>query len=240
MANCPSCHSKIDIGSEFFGGLFTCPACRAVYFIGFDGTPESAAPPPVPSSFQSPSENSQAASAIDIPTGLPTLPDEANASIDYGNQNFSTPAQNQPSDFSLSGREQPDPCNLDAPTGFESPLQSQAQDYSNMGSTEPAVSYQEPTPFAPLQEVVEFANQEGTSSLVEYSVEIRGLDLASNVQAMKDLFTDSKLGLRWEDLKPKLKNGVLKLEKLNPAQAAVIAFRLRPMPVEMQWEQSLT
>jgi hypothetical protein len=240
LANCPSCHSKIDIGSEFFGGLFTCPSCRAVYFIGFDGTPESAAPPPVPASFQPPSENSQSASAIEVPTGLPSLPDEADSPHDYGNQNFSTPVQNQPADFSASAGEQANPYNLNAPTGFEPAQQNQAQDYSNMGSTEPAVSYQEPAPFAPLQDVVEFANQEGTSSLVEYSVEIRGLDLASNVQAMKDLFTDSKLGLRWEDLKPKLKNGVLKLEKLNPAQAAVIAFRLRPIPVEMQWEQSLT
>lgn len=42
MAQCPNCHSQIEIGSEYFGGLFTCPQCQSVYFISFDGVPEGA------------------------------------------------------------------------------------------------------------------------------------------------------------------------------------------------------
>lgn len=40
MASCPKCFSEIEISSQFFGGLFTCPKCQSVYFIGFDGAPE--------------------------------------------------------------------------------------------------------------------------------------------------------------------------------------------------------
>ena len=40
MAECPQCHSSIQISEQSFGTLFTCPACSAVYFVGWDGVPE--------------------------------------------------------------------------------------------------------------------------------------------------------------------------------------------------------
>lgn len=219
MAHCPSCHSQIEIGSEFFGGLFTCPACRAVYFISFDGTPESASPSserPVLENPLDPSLYQVAQNDLDLEMNpvpdFPLGPTSAEIRLEEAHQ------PNQSTDYGLS---------------------QEGQEVMS-GSSEVEISETRPTSsFSPLQDVVDFANQEGTSSLVQYSVEIRGLDLVSNVQAVKDLFTDSKLGLSWEDLKPKLKNGVLKIEKLNPAQAVVIAFRLRPISVEMKWEQSI-
>lgn len=37
---CPSCHKEVDVKAKDVGALFTCPQCRSVYFINFDGTPE--------------------------------------------------------------------------------------------------------------------------------------------------------------------------------------------------------
>lgn len=37
---CPSCHKEVDVKDKDVGALFTCPQCRSVYFINFDGTPE--------------------------------------------------------------------------------------------------------------------------------------------------------------------------------------------------------
>lgn len=37
---CPSCHKEVDVKDKDVGALFTCPLCRNVYFINFDGTPE--------------------------------------------------------------------------------------------------------------------------------------------------------------------------------------------------------
>lgn len=38
---CPSCHQNIEVLEANFGSLFTCSSCSAVYFINFDGDPES-------------------------------------------------------------------------------------------------------------------------------------------------------------------------------------------------------
>lgn len=37
---CPSCHKDVTLQEKDIGALFTCPECRSVYFINFDGTPE--------------------------------------------------------------------------------------------------------------------------------------------------------------------------------------------------------
>ena len=56
MAECPQCHSSIDIPEQNFGTLFTCPLCFAVYFVGWEGIPESPSTEVVlsPSSSQPP------------------------------------------------------------------------------------------------------------------------------------------------------------------------------------------
>ncbi len=41
MADCPQCRAQIEIPEQNFGTLFTCPLCQAVYFVGWEGIPES-------------------------------------------------------------------------------------------------------------------------------------------------------------------------------------------------------
>jgi hypothetical protein len=52
LAICPKCQSEIEIQQQFFGGLFTCPKCQAVYFTNFDGIPEGSSAEPSVSTNQ--------------------------------------------------------------------------------------------------------------------------------------------------------------------------------------------
>ncbi len=221
MAVCPSCHAQIEIGSEFFGGLFTCPSCSAVYFIGFDGVPE----------------NAQASAHIGEAQN-----NEEQASESYQlDPNPEPPADYQPipyENFSLSN----DLQNL----GSASETQSNASTES-IKPVEQSFSYQptmnEPQVIrpgqSPLQDVIDFANSEGNATLATYSLEIHGLESRENINSFKEVLTDSKLQLSFDQIKSQIKNGVLRLEKLNGAQAAVIAFRLRPLALKMKWKQNI-
>jgi hypothetical protein len=40
LANCPVCQSEIEITSQHYGTLFTCPKCSAVFFVDWSGQPE--------------------------------------------------------------------------------------------------------------------------------------------------------------------------------------------------------
>lgn len=179
MAICPSCLAQIEIKSEFFGGLFTCSKCESVYFIGFDGEPETATA-------------SQSAAPQAPVVEEPYTP----------------------------------PMDLPPLVSYEAAPESPSYD-------------QAPAPFSPLQDVVDFANSESSGSLATYSLEVSGLDSQQNMRALKEVLIDSKIQINFDEVKSQIKNGTLRLEKLNSAQAAVIAFRLRPLPLKMKWEQSL-
>ena len=226
MAVCPSCKAQIEISSEFFGGLFTCPLCKAVYFIGFDGTPEGFTPPPPltepPANDFQPSngfENYQQAS--------PSF-DQAGGGTDY--QMPETPS------LQVDSPQVSDQPQFD----INAPLQPLDNDLSAGHSIPEDVPTSQPTgggSLNPLQDVVDFANKEEAKSLATYTVTISGLDFSQNLQIFKEVLLDSKLDIHYDQIRSKIKNGTIRLEKLDPSQAAVLAFRLRPYPIGMKWEQ---
>ena len=228
MAICPSCQAQIEIGSGFYGGLFTCPNCRAVYFIGFDGTPEgvqaTAQPQNQPTADYSPQPGApqpySQEPVPEIPLDLPRVPpgyDGISSPMDHSSQaanHYNAPLGNDINDAMAPMMSSPDTYNTP----------------QNEPTTQPN--------FSPLQDVVDFANSDSTASLATYAVEITGLDSVQNIQAFKEVLSDSKLQMSFEQYKPRIKNGLLRIERLTAAQAAVIAFRLRPLPLQMKWEQS--
>ena len=155
MASCPKCFSEIEISSQFFGGLFTCPKCQAVYFIGFDGAPEA-----------SPQSEYEPVIPIDIPT---------------------TP---------MSAEEN-------------------------------------------LQDIIQYANTDMGSSPLTFQVTIEGLDLLQNINELKEILEDSKLQMSFLELKKKISNGKLLIEKIQPAKAAILVQRLRALDLKMHWEQKI-
>ncbi len=227
MAVCPSCPAQIEVGSEFFGGLFTCPSCRAVYFIGFDGVPENAQvsadsgeaqnnEQQVSESYQLDSNPEPSANFQPIPYENFSLPkDSQNPESDYERQPDSSAESFKPADQSFSNQQ----VDSYEPTMNEPQVIRPGQ--------------------SPLQDVIDFANSEGNASLATYSLEIYGLESRENIDSFKEVLTDSKLQLNFDRIKSQIKNGVLRLEKLNGAQAAVIAFRLRPLALKMKWKQNI-
>lgn len=175
MASCPKCLSNIEISSQFFGGLFTCPQCQAVYFIGFDGVPEGN----IGSEPQS----------YENPQPMEPLP---------------------PQEFYQSPIEQP-------------PIES-------------------PTPMTAeqsFQDVVQYGNTDMTSSPLTFQVTIEGLDILQNINELKEIFADAKLQMNFQELRQKITNGKLLIEKIQPAKAAILVQRLRALDLKMHWEQKV-
>ncbi len=44
MASCPVCQAEIEITSQHYGTLYTCPSCNAVFFVDWAGDPEKSMP----------------------------------------------------------------------------------------------------------------------------------------------------------------------------------------------------
>ena len=210
MSECPSCHSQIEIRPEFFGGLFTCPRCQSMYFISFDGVPESqdlrsAAPPEV----------SQAPS---FPSG-PDLDSGAEVRFPESEDAFN-------------------PEVLSEPETSWAPVSTPLEPLEN-----PPVETQDPpsatTGMNPLAEIADFGNQEVVKSALTYRLTIKGLDFVPHIEQLRDVLSDSKLGLKFDELKHKIRNGRLQIDRLEASQAAVLAQRLRTLPLEMTWEQKI-
>ena len=210
MASCPKCLASIDIPSQFFGGLFTCPKCQGVYFLGFDGTPEQTAPhEPPPQRFEPP---------VESPVSEPT-PYQQQESVQYevqaevGDQNFQHQVNDQPQNqFEISSEPREVP-------NYDQPLQQE--------------------PVMNLDVVVRYANTDATSSPLSFKVCIQGLDLVQNINELKEVLSDSKLQIKFEDLRKSIQNGQLIIDKIQPAKAAILAQRLRALDLKMIWEQKI-
>ncbi|MFN8792328.1 MAG: hypothetical protein ACK5Y2_12815 [Bdellovibrionales bacterium] len=102
---------------------------------------------------------------------------------------------------------------------------------------------QDPSPVVsglnPLAEIADFGNREVVKSALTYRLTIKGLDFVPHLEQLRDILSDSKLGLKFDDLKSKIRNGRLQIDRLEASQAAVLAQRLRTLPLEMTWEQKI-
>lgn len=167
MASCPKCFSEIEISSQFFGGLFTCPKCQSVYFIGFDGVPE--------------------ASTQSVGEPIPDISQEL--------------------------------------------------------SYEPVIPIEiPPSPMSAeqnIQDIIQYANTDMSSSPLTFQVTIEGLDLLQNINELKEVFADPKLQLSFQELRKKISNGKLFIERIQPAKAAILVQRLRALDLKMHWEQKV-
>ncbi len=106
MADCPKCHSSLEIPEQNFGTLFTCPACQAVYFVGWDGVPEQ--PQESAETFQ-PQENSFQAEPF---------PREG-PSEGQGDAVMAPPSWDQPLDLATEAISIPSAIHLDATPDFK-------------------------------------------------------------------------------------------------------------------------
>lgn len=89
-----------------------------------------------------------------------------------------------------------------------------------------------------MQEIQDFANSDesalGQGALL-YDIRIQGIDTKELRGEILEQLNDSRLGLDLENLK--IDQGTLLLKSLNPVVVSVIAQRLKPLPIVLDWRQ---
>ncbi len=89
-----------------------------------------------------------------------------------------------------------------------------------------------------MQEIQDFANSD-ESALEQgpllYDLRIQGIDTRELRGEILEYLNDSRLGLDLENLK--IDQGTLIVKSLNPVVVSVIAQRLKPLPIVLDWRQ---
>jgi len=121
VAVCPVCQSEIEITSQHYGTLYTCPSCRGVFFVDWGGQPEAATPTETPSFSDVPVyENAENSESLE--NDFSPAP------------HFETPAQPEENESGSYNIAQ-EPVNLDTPD------LSDIADFGNADITQSAFNY---------------------------------------------------------------------------------------------------
>ncbi len=246
---CPNCQNHVLITEAQYGALFTCPQCQAVYFVGFDGTPQFEA--------ASDSLNSQ---PLDLSQGEV----DSNGPDAFGINSILNP---QPADafgqsFQVSmpaGQVDPNASGFTAQDFLNNPRGSsdsvrQNTSQQTLGQIDQQPSQQtghsnrplqRPIPQRPsikkkeslgdtLNEISDFGNSDVASPML-FSVRIEGLDTRESIQNLFEALSDKKFNFVSEDLIKKIKNGELQIDDLNPVAAHVLAKRIQFLDLQATW-----
>lgn len=89
------------------------------------------------------------------------------------------------------------------------------------------------------KEIADFGNSDTQISSMNYDLEITGLDSKEELSAFKDAISESRFGWEPADILKQIRHGELKLEKLNPVQAFVLARRIRYLNLDVKWRQNV-
>lgn len=264
LTECPQCHQQIEIEIAHHGTLFTCPMCSAVYFVGWDGKPET----PVP-------EIENEFSANDIYGNS----SESNQSIqtDIAFADFSDAEQIVPdnSDYNPTSYESlPENSDLgvlssdETPVGMSLDSQEILDDYSSTAEIEAVgeVSFttpevdsvdseydfskpldevslqnmQEPvSDSANFEDIQNFANSDTSQGGLSYSLLIEGIDSGKIHKDLRDALTDNRLGIDLDALLKQVNAGSLRITGLNPVKASVIINRVKYLPLKLSWRQDV-
>lgn len=121
-------------------------------------------------------------------------------------------------------------------SAFENPMSAFEQ--SSYLSTE--VQPENPSEFSSVaKEISDFGNSDAQIASLNYDVEITGLDSKEEVGAFKEAIEDHRFGWDVPKILQSLRNGSLKIEKLNPVQAYILSRRIRFLNIEVKWKQNV-
>lgn len=251
---CPSCQKEVSVQDKDVGALFTCPQCRSVYFINFDGTPEygdvdqpsaeelqklQSVPEKKPKKKKNKKDESQTeAEAMEAVEAQASgfemeVPAMEMAPVD-------TPAfeiQSEPAPFSLEEpvvenfQTEPEP----EPIPFEA-LPTESPSIENISYEAPqATSAQDFSSIA--NEIESFGNRETSVAGISYDLEITGLDTKQSQELLREAIDDARFGWHPDDIVREIRTGTCHLKNLTPIQAFVIARRIQFIDVQMKWKQ---
>ena len=252
---CPSCQNEVSVQDKDVGALFTCPQCRSVYFINFDGTPEYG------------DVDQPSAEELEKLQNQSVPEKKKKKKKDKKNDSDETEAEAlETVEAQAAGFEMEVPAMEMAPVdtpAFE--IQSEPAPFTL--EEQPAETFQiepEPIPFEALpaempsienisyeapqtmtgqdfssiaSEIETFGNQHTAVAGISYDLEITGLDTKQSQELLREAIDDARFGWHPEDIVREIRTGTCHLKNLTPVQAFVIARRIQFIDVQMKWKQ---
>ena len=216
---CPSCHKEVKVENKDIGALYTCPLCRSVYFINFDGTPDFG-------EVEQPSADE-----------LKRL------------QNLNVPEKKKSKKQKEQEPELPElqlyPPVEDNPAATEEHTDEVLKEPFQENAQEIIQEVAEPSNVVPINfssvasEIEDFGNQQTAVSGLSYDLEVSGLDSKEAQTLLKEAVDDARFGWHLEDLVREIRTGTCRFKNLTPVQAFILARRIQFLDVEMKWTQNV-
>lgn len=251
---CPSCQKEVSVQDKDVGALFTCPQCRSVYFINFDGTPEygdvdqpsaeeleklqnQSVPEKKKKKKKSKTDETEAeeleAQSASFETEVPVMemaPVEAPA----------FEMQSDPAPFTLEEAQATETFQMEPepePIPFEA-LPTETPSIENISYESPQTTTGQD--FSSIaSEIESFGNRETSVAGISYDLEITGLDTKQSQELLREAIDDARFGWHPEDIVREIRTGTCHLKNLTPVQAFVIARRIQFIDVDMKWKQNV-
>jgi hypothetical protein len=244
---CPSCNKDQKVTEHNFGALYTCPACKAVYFINFDGQPEYGE---VSSEDYEAANNLQkdAAKSVTPPSDNPEpFPDAGLEPLMSVTESADSMMGGTPESGSYLSELLGDAANAGA-NPFEmnqaTPEPVQAPPAPRTQPRPPAVA---PKPaatggnlFADIaQEISDFANTDSNLAGLNYDLTVSGIDTQETKELFKEAIEDSKFAWDAIEIMKSMKHGRIVIQKMSPAKAFLLAKRIQFLDIERTWKQNV-
>ena len=107
-------------------------------------------------------------------------------------------------------------------------------------SIQPHQDFSSPSEFSKVaSEISDFGNSDAQIASLNYDVEVTGLDSKEDVSAFKEAIDDSRFGWDTSEIMKRVRNGAVKIEKLNPVQAFILGKRIRFLNADVKWKQNV-
>lgn len=212
----------------------TCPHCRGVFFVGWDGQPELAdhTAEPEPEVPIPPAMDGGPSESVHVDFGGVEVPPPSEAPVEPGIWAISSENENPPeSEFVASPESFATEDSL-AESAFGSP--------ANGGfSDPPAPESSFGVDSGDLSDIAAYANSDPGVGPLNYTVRIRGLELAETFELLREAVTDSRFGWDAEDVMGQVANGELRLTGLTPTKASILVNRIKYLSIEVEWAQEI-
>ncbi len=261
MSACPSCGAPLKIGPEHHGTLYNCLKCTHVFFVGWEGTPQSSEvvleevpspdgagafseplPPPPLQNFETDENPIAPAGTSDFPpVDMSQFENPSGETEMMPLNNFSEiapvePMPGFPPSFAGEGTEiLPEfAVQDDEASAAISPVPS--SDNSSQDYRGPAPL--PPTPRGPNSDISDFGNAIEAKEL-SYDITIEGIETPELLQQLKDCLIDSRFGWDLQELLGRIQEGRLHLPSLNGPKAIVLYNRVKFLNLELTVRQGL-
>ena len=212
MAACPVCHGEIPITDQNYGTLLSCPLCRAVFFVGWDGQPEI---------------TQQAGPADSAQTPAPINP------VEFAPEE--PPAFEVPGGLGLEMHTEALPSQEDGMPTLQSDF-SQALEPEPVST--PSMTPAEPlSATSAFDSIEKYSNQTQETLPISYDVFIRGLDLPQQIQNLREAITDGRFAWEPDQIIARINNGELVIQKMSPIKASILIQRVKYADLEIEWRQ---